>query len=138
MSAYSGLFAQALRAMRTFKVALSFLLYITSCLGLMISPMYISMVLANYSADFVATHGSRVTAFSATTLSLMPNAGAICFSVLADSLLLAFMAVRRSEDREAKLYWLGVLANINFYTVVFLFGSVLVGFFLVPTVANGI
>ncbi len=48
------------------------------------------------------------------------------------------MAVRRSEDRQAKLYWLGILANINFYTVVFLFGSVLIGFFLLPKVANGV
>jgi hypothetical protein len=124
--------------MRSFKVALSFLLYIASCLGLLISPMYISMALAAYSADFVASHGPRVPAFSASALSLMRHAGPICFSVLVVSLLLAVMAVRRSEDRQAKLYWLGILANINFYTVVFLFGSVLIGFFLLPKVANGV
>jgi hypothetical protein len=123
--------------MQKFKVALSILLYITSCVSLLIAPQYITLALTTYSADFVASHGTRIPAFSAMTLSVMPHAEVICFVVLIASLLLAAMTFRRPSIREARLYWLGVLANINFYTVLFLFGMVLVGFFLLPKVANG-
>jgi hypothetical protein len=120
------------------KVAFGLLLYITSCMGLLIAPMYISLPLTAYSADFVASHGPRIPAFSSLALSVMPHAGAICFSVLAASLLLAFLAFRKVQERDTRLYWIGVLANINFYTVLFLFGMVLIGFFLLPKLANGI
>ena len=124
--------------MHKIKVALSFLLYTTSCIGLLIAPMYISMALSAYSAEFVGSHGPRVPAFSDTALSLMPHASAICFSVLGMSVLSAVVVYRKAGSPESRLYWLGVLSNINFYAAFFLFGMVLVGFFLLPKVANGI
>ncbi|MDH5829018.1 hypothetical protein QFW80_00565 [Luteimonas sp. M1R5S18] len=120
------------------KVAIGLLLYVTSCMGLLIAPAYISLPLTAYSADFIASHGPRIPAFSRAALSVMPHATAICFSVLGSSLLLAFLAFRRVEERDTRLYWIGVLANINFYAVLFLFGMVLIGFFLLPKLANGI
>ena len=123
--------------MRQIKVAIGLLLYITSCMGLLIAPAYISLSLTAYSADFIASHGPRIPAFSSTALSVMPHASAICFYVLASSLLLATLAFRRVKERDARLYWIGVLSNINFYTVLFLFGTVLIGFFLLPKLANG-
>ena len=120
------------------KVALGLLFYITSCMGLLIAPVYISLPLTAYSAGFVASHGPRIPAFSSLTLSIMPHAAAICFSILAASLLLAFLAFRKVKERDTRLYWIGVLANINFYIVLFLFGMTLVGFFLLPKLANGI
>jgi len=124
--------------MPKFKVVIGLLLYITSCMGLLIAPAYVSMSLAAYSAEFIASHGPRIPAFSSTTLSVMPHATAICFSVLAASLLLAFLAFRRVKEKDTRLYWIGVLSNINFYTVLLLFGMVLIGFFLLPKFANGI
>ncbi|HQX65496.1 MAG: hypothetical protein WAR01_02360 [Dokdonella sp.] len=120
------------------KVALGLLFYITSCVGLLIAPAYISMPLTAYSADFIASHGPRIPAFSSVALSVMPHAMAICFSVLAASLLLAFLAFRRVKEQDTRLFWIGVLANINFYAVLFLYGIVLIGFFLLPKLANGI
>ena len=120
------------------KVAIGLLLYITSCMGLLIAPAYISLSLTAYSANFPASHGPRVPAFSSIALTVMPHATAICLSVLAASLLLAFLAFRRVKERDTRLYWIGVLASINFYAVLFLFGMVLIGFFLLPKLANGI
>ena len=120
------------------KVILSFLLYTTSCIGLLIAPMYISMALSAYSAEFVTSHGPRVPAFSDTALSLMPHASVIGFSVLGISILAAVLLYRKVDSPDSRLYWLGVLSSINFYTAFFLFGMVLVGFFLLPKVANGI
>jgi hypothetical protein len=124
--------------MPKFKVALSFLLYITSCVSLLLTPAYVSMALTVYSAEFVASHGPRIPAFSAAALSVMPNAWSICLAVLGASVLLAVLAFWRSDSRDVKLYWLGVLANVNLYVAFLLFGIVLVGFFLLPRVVNGI
>ena len=120
------------------KVAIGLLLYMTSCLGLLVAPAYISLPLTAYSADFPASHGPRIPAFSSATLSVMPHATVICLSMLAVSLLLALLVFRRVKVRDTKLYWIGVLANVNFYTVLFLFGMVLIGFFLLPKLANSI
>ncbi len=119
------------------KVAIASILYVTSCIGLLISPSYISLLLTTYSAGFIASHGPRVPAFSSTALSVMPHATPICFSILGASLLLAFLTARRVKERDSKLYWIGVLSAVNFYTVLFLFGMVLIGFFLLPKLANG-
>ncbi|NZA27802.1 hypothetical protein H0E84_15595 [Luteimonas sp. SJ-92] len=130
--------AQALGAMPKIRVALGLLLYLASCLGLLIAPAYITLPLTAYSADFVASHGPRIPAFSSLALLVMPRAWLICFSVLAASVVLAFLAFRKVEDRDTRLYWIGVLANINFYTVLLMFGMVLIGFFLLPRLANGV
>lgn len=124
-------------AMPKIKFAFGLLLYMTSCAGLLVAPGYVSRLFTVYSADFIAAHGPHVPAFSRTTLSVMSHVTAICFSVFGASLWLAFLAVRRVRERDARLYWISVLSSINFYTVSFLFGIVLIGFFLLPKLANG-
>ena len=129
---------QALDAMPKIKVAIGLLLYLTSCMALLIAPIYIALPLTVYSTAFPASHGPNVPAFSNLALSVMPHAAPICFSVLVASLLLAILTFRQVKERDTRLYWIGVLASVNFYAVLFLFGLVLIGFFLLPKLANGI
>lgn len=124
--------------MRGIKVAVGLLLYCTSCIALLITPRYISLLLTVYSTDFPASHGPHIPAFSKIALSAMPHATAICLSILAVSLLLGFLAFRRVKEQDTRLYWIGVLTGVNLCAALALFGFVLIGFFLLPKLANGI
>ena len=119
------------------KLVLGLLLYVASCLGLLAVPQLVRFTLAAYPAEYPLSQGPNLLAFTRLTLAVMPNTPAICGALVVVSALLLLLAWQRSRDLQARLFWTGVLANLNFYFTTFLLGMVLAGFFLLPRIANG-
>jgi hypothetical protein len=120
------------------KVFVTGILFLASCVALLGTQGAIAAIQNSYTSTFPSSFGSHLPAFTARTLSLMPNIPTICFTAVVVSILLAGLVLWRARSREAKIYWVTVLGSVNFYVCVFLSGVVLVGFFLLPRVAHGI
>jgi hypothetical protein len=120
-----------------FKAIITALLFVASCVALVAADSAVSAILVGYSASFPTTLGTHVPAFTSTSLAVMSNSASICFGTLVASLVLAFWAMRRVQSRESKLYWITSLSSINFYLSTFVLSTTLIGFFLLPKLANG-
>ena len=123
--------------MGKFKVVLTAILFIASCILLLGANGIASAVLGSYTPAYPSSLGAHTPAFSLTALTLMQNSAALCFGTLALSSVLALVAIRRSTSLEAKSYWVIVLAIVNYHVSAFLLGAMAVGFFLLPKLANG-
>jgi hypothetical protein len=123
--------------MGKFKVAVTALLYIGSCIALATTHGAVSALLKSYTAGYPSSFGTHVPAFTSTALSLMPNIAIACFGTLVVSAALAALLIWRSKSRESKLYWVTVLGSINYYVSMALLSTVLIGFFLLPKLGNG-
>jgi hypothetical protein len=119
------------------KVAVTTVLFVASCALLLAANGIASAVLSNYTPAYPASFGQNIPRFSAVTVSLMQNSAALCFGVPVFSAALAFLAISRAKSSEARLYWVTVLAVVNYHVGAFLLGAVAVGFFLLPKLANG-
>ncbi len=120
------------------KVAVSALLFVGSCGSLLATHGVISALLQSYASAPGVTPTGHVPAFTSLALSLMPQSALLCFGALLLSLALLGLTVLRAQTRESKLYWATVLSSINYYFSGFLLGVVLVGYFMLPKLANGI
>jgi hypothetical protein len=123
--------------MGKFKVAVTALLYFGSCIALAATHGAVSAILKSYTAGYPGSLGTHVPAFTSTALSLMPYTAIVCFGTLVVSAALAALVIWRSKSIESKLYWVTVLACISYYISTFLLSTVLIGFFLLPKLANG-
>lgn len=119
------------------KVAVTALIFISSCIALAATQSVVSMLFKTYTASFPESFGARAPAFTSTALSLMPNSALICLGTLAASILLAALAISRANSQESKLYWVTVVGSLNYHVSVFLLSVALIGFFLLPKLANG-
>lgn len=116
--------------------ALALYLFATSVAAVMSVPGIISLMIRAYSLDFPSAQGPHVPAFTQFILPLLANALPICAAVLVATMLLAVVAWRRAQTWDVRLFWLGVLASFNFFHAFFALGNALMGFFLLPALAN--
>jgi hypothetical protein len=123
--------------MKALKPLVTGLLLVGSWASLGCAYAAISGVLHAYTAAYPAILGSHVPAFTKTTISVMQSAPAICLGGILLSVLLAGLAMGRAKSGESKLYWITVLGSINYYVAAFLTSTVLIGFFMLPKLANG-
>ena len=119
------------------KAAVTALLYFGSCIALFATHAAVSALLTSYTDSYPASLGAQTPAFTSLALSLMVSTAPVCFGAVAVSALLAAMAIRGPNPRESKLYWVTVLGSVNYYLCTFLLSTVLIGFFLLPKLANG-
>jgi len=119
------------------KVVVTALLFAGSCVALATTHGVLTGLLEGYGAAIHQAVDTRASLFTLKALSIVQNSAAICFGSLVASAALAAMAIWRSASREAKLYWVTVLSSANYYISGFLLSTTLVGFFLLPKVANG-
>ncbi len=68
----------------------------------------------------------------------MPQSALLCSGALLVSLALLALTVLRAKTRESKLYWATALSSINYYFSGFLLSIVIIGYFLLPKLANDI
>ena len=123
--------------MINFKVALTALIYIASCIALVATHEIVSALLVSYTIDYPASLGALVPGFTSLAISLIPKSALICLGTLVASVTICTFAIWRSNSRETKLYWVSVLSSLNYYVSMFLVSTILVGFFLLPKLANG-
>ena len=119
------------------KAIITALIYFGSCAALVSTHAVVSVLQTSHTKEFLEALGGQTRAFTSIALSIIPNTALICFGTLVISALLATVAIRRSNSQESKLYWLTVLGSFNYYVSAFVFGAVLIGFFVLPKLANG-
>ena len=119
------------------KVALTALLYIASCIAIVATHEMVSALVVGYTIDYPASFGALVPAFTSLSLSLISKSALICWGTLVASMTLCTFAIWRSNSRDTKLYWVSILSSLNFYVSTFVVSTILIGFFLLPKLANG-
>jgi hypothetical protein len=93
--------------------------------------------LKSYGPDYPLLIGPNVPAYSRLAMSILSQSTLICFGTLALSIILALIGLRRAKTSADKSYWLLLLSNLNYYVAFLLLNMLLVGFFMLPKLANG-
>jgi hypothetical protein len=124
--------------MKKLKAVITALLLVGSWVSLACAYAAVSGVLRSYTATYPTTFGSHVPAFSKSAISVMSGAPVICLSSFLISAVLTMLIMWRSKNDESKLYWITVLGSVNYYLASFLTSTVLIGFFMLPKLANAV
>ena len=119
------------------KAVVTALIYFGSCAALLATHVIGSTLHVIYASDLPVSPEERTFLFTSIALSLIPNTALICFGTIGLSALLAVFATRRLNPQESKLYWVTVLGALNYYISLFVLGTLLIGLFLLPKLANG-
>ncbi|MBK8285385.1 MAG: hypothetical protein IPK97_11175 [Ahniella sp.] len=113
-------------------------MFLASCISLLTLQGFVSALLESYSPSYPSSFGPRLPAFSSYALALMSHSAAVCIGAVVSSVLLALLVCRREMTGDNRLYWLTVLAGINFLVSSYVATIILIGFFLLPKAANAI
>lgn len=122
--------------MNKLKTILAALLYLGSLATLLTTAVGISQVLAAYGLDHPATLGRWVPAFTQSSLGMLIHSAWLCGATAAISTLLMLIALRKAATRESKLYWIAILAAINYHVAAGLYATLVIGYFLLPKLSN--
>ena len=119
------------------KLVISIIFYLASFIALLVTGLQMESLLQAYPIDYPLTHGPVQPAFTATWTSLMPKIFVVSNATSLLSALAAMVILFKSATREAKAYWVLVVASVNLYMTVFFVSGTISAFFLLPKLANG-
>ena len=119
------------------KLTISILLFLASFIGLSVTGLLMVSLLQAYPIDYPLTLGPHQPAFTATWVAFMPKIFVISTVASLLSVLAVLILLYKSASKEAKAYWVLVVASVNFYMTICFASGTLAAFFMLPKLANG-
>ncbi len=116
--------------------ALTAFAFAASALALVMTYVLCALVLSAYPQGLADAVGVHVPAFSVSAYQVALNSAWCAFGTLAATVALAFLAWRQVIEVEQRRFWLVLLAVFNYHVALVVAGTVVLGIFVLPKLAN--
>jgi hypothetical protein len=124
--------------MATLRVFLAYLVLVSGLFLLIGTGFVIEATLKQYPKSHIASFGPHVPAASVSYVELLPHVPMALYSIAAASFALVLIAARRSKTAEARTLTVAIIAAFDLYFCASSLMMLVVGYFLLPSLANAV